>query len=549
MEERPEMAAAPPASTVPVPDTGVRLAQSAGMIGAATMASRVLGLVRDQVLAYFFGAGHQMDAFNVAFRIPNLFRDLFAEGAISAAFVPAFTRRLTVRGREQAWRLGNTVLNALGLVTLALVALGILCAQPLVSVFADDYRHVPGKIELAIDLARLMFPFLTLVALAAACMGMLNSLRRFFVPALSPAMFNLAAIAVIPLLVPVLRANDTAPIFAAAVATLVGGVAQIAIQWPVLRREGFRYRPVFAPRDPDLREILLLMGPGILGLAAVQVNLLVNMLLATSQGEGAISWLGYAFRLMYMPIGLFGLSIATAALPSLSRDAARADLHGMRATLSSGLRMMLILNVPATVGLMVLATPIVALLFERGSFTPADTAATATALLFYAPGLVGYSAVKIAVPSFYAIGESRVPVLVSALTVALNLLVNLTMVRALGYRGLALGTAVSAIFNAALLLMLLRRRLGGLDGRRIGASFARILVASIVMGFAVWATDRWLATVLPGASTFARLTRVSVSIASGLAVLAACARALRVAEFEEALRLVAARLAGHKPGR
>lgn len=529
--------------------TGAHLARSAGLIGVATMTSRVLGLVRDQVLAYYFGAGHQMDAFNVAFRIPNLFRDLFAEGAMSAAFVPTFTRRWSVGGKAEAWRLGNVVMSALAVLALVLVVLGMVFTRPLVTFFAGRYAEVPGKIELAIGLARMMFPFLALVAVAAVCMGMLNALRRFFVPALSPAMFNVAAIVLIPTLVPLLRGYDVAPIYAAAVATLVGGLGQVAIQWPALRHEGFRFRPLFAPRDPGLREVLVLMGPGMLGLAAVQVNVLVNLLLATSQGEGAISWLGYGFRLMYMPIGLFGLSIATAALPSLSRHGAREDLAAMRTTLSSALRMMLILNVPATVGLIVLAQPIVSLLFERGSFTAADTAATAAALVFYAPGLVGYSVVKIAVPSFYAVQDSRTPVVVGTATVAMNIALNLALVRVLGYRGLALGTAVSAIVNAIALLWLLRRRLGGLDERRIAMAFAKVLLASAFMGAAAHLSEHWLETVLPGASSAVRLARVGLSIGGGLVVLAAGARALRLAEFNEARRLVIARVSGRSSDR
>jgi len=526
---------------------GARLVRSAGLIGAATATSRVLGLVRDQLLAYYFGAGHAMDAYNVAFRIPNLFRDLFAEGAMSAAFVPTFTRQLAAEGRDRAWRLGNIVINALVLVTFGLVLLGMIFTRPLVTVFAERYAEVPGKIELAIALARIMFPFLMLVAVAAAFMGMLNSLRRFFLPALSPATFNFAAILVIPALVPVLRANGIQPIFAVAVATLVGGLAQMGVQWPALRREGFRYRPILAPSDRGLREILVLMGPGTVGLAAVQVNLLVNMLLATGEGAGAISWLNYAFRLMYMPIGLFGLSIATAALPSLSRHAARDDLAAMRTTLSSSLRLMLILNVPATVGLIALARPIVSLLFERGSFTAADTAATAAALIFYAPGLLGYSAVKIAVPSFYAVHDSRTPVLVSVATMVINVAMNVTLVRVLGYRGLALGTGVSAIVNAGALLWLLRNRLGGLDERRIATSFVKVLVASLVMGAAAWGAEQWLQHVLPGISTLARLARVGLSILAGMVVLAAGSRALGLAEFNEALRLVVARLSGPRP--
>jgi putative peptidoglycan lipid II flippase len=526
----------------PETGAGARLARSAGLIGTATMASRILGLVRDQILAYYFGAGHAMDAFNVAFRVPNLFRDLFAEGAMSAAFVPTFSRRLATEGRTAAWRLGNIVINALIGVTLVLVVLGLVFARPIVTVFAEHYAAVPGKIELAVALARLTFPFLTFVAVAAACMGMLNSLRRFFIPALSPAMFNVATILIIPALVPLFRTWGIQPIFAAGVATLVGGAAQVALQWPALRHEGFRYRLIAAPRDPGLREFMVLMGPGTMGLAAVQINVLVNMLLATGQGAGAISWLNYAFRLMYMPIGLFGLSIATAALPSLSRHAAVDDLAAMRRTLSSGLRMMMILNIPATIGLIALAQPIVSLLFERGSFTAADTAATAAALVYYAPGLIGYSAVKIAVPSFYAIHESRTPVLVSAATVAINIGMNLTLVRVLGYRGLALGTAVSAIINAGALLWVLRRRLGGLDDRRMGLTFAKVLVAAVVMGVGAWGAERWLHVLMPGASTLSRLVRVGTSIGTGLVLLAASARAFRLAEFDEAISLVVRRI-------
>jgi putative peptidoglycan lipid II flippase len=273
------------------------------------------------------------------------------------------------------------------------------------------------------------------------------------------------------------------------------------------------------------------------------------MLLATSQGQGAISWLGYAFRVMYLPIGLFGLSIATAAIPSLSRDGARADVEAMRSTLSSALRMMLILNVPATVGLIVLRTPIVALLFERGSFTAADTAATAAALMFYAPGLVGYSAIKVAVPCFYALHDGRTPVLASAATVAINIAVNLTMVRVLGYQGLALGTAASAIFNAGVLLWLLRHRLGGLEGRRILVTLSKILLASVVMGAAAWSADAWVTSLMPGEALLPRLARVLGAIGAGLVVLAACARALRLAEFEEAWRVITARAADGRPAR
>jgi putative peptidoglycan lipid II flippase len=523
-----------------------RLARSAGLIGLATMSSRVLGLARDTLLAYFFGAGHDMDAYQVAFRIPNLLRDLFAEGAMSSAFVPAFTRVLTLNGKPAAWRLGNLVINALALVTGAAVVLGVVFCRPLVSFVAGDFASVPGKLEMAVAMARLMFPFLTMIAVAAACMGMLNSLRRFFIPALSPAMFNVGTIATLVVLIPIFRAQGIRPIFAAAIGTVVGGVGQILLQWPALRREGFRYRPIVDVRDPALRQVLVLMGPGTIGLAAVQVNVLINTMLATGQGEGAVSFLNFAFRLMYLPIGIFGLSIATAAIPSLSQHAALDNRPAMRATLSSAIRMMLMLTVPATIGLMVLSTPIVRLLYEWGSFTPAATAGTVSAVLFYAPGLIGYSAVKIAVPAFYSLQDSRTPVTVGAVSVMVNVAMNLALVRTLGYRGLALGTSIAALFNAAVLLWLLRQRLGGIDGSRVLTAFVKVLAASIVMGAAAWGVSRWSGGMLGDASLVARLVRVGAGIGAGLGVLALAAHLLRIAEFAEALRAVAARITGRR---
>jgi putative peptidoglycan lipid II flippase len=331
-------------------------------------------------------------------------------------------------------------------------------------------------------------------------------------------------------------------IVAPAIGVLVGGFLQMAVQWPSLHREGYRYQPIFDLRDEGLRRVLVLMGPGVVGLAAVQINLLVNSILATGEGTSAVSALNYAFRIMYLPIGIFGVSIATAVIPTLSRHAARNEPAGMRDTVSSGLRMMLMLNVPATVGLIVLAGPIVALIFEHGAFTPAHTAATAAALAFYAPGLVGYSAVKIAVPAFYSLRESRTPVVVSAVTVLLNVVLNVSLVRAMGFTGLALGTAVSAIFNASMLLWLLRSRLGGLDERRIASSFARIGAASAAMGFAAWATDATLAAWLPSRSIPVMALRVGSSIAVGLIVLDVAARAMRAQEFVEARAMVVRRL-------
>jgi putative peptidoglycan lipid II flippase len=519
-----------------------RLARSAGLFGLAAVTSRILGLVREQVMAYYFGAGDANDAFRIASRIPNLIRDLFAEGAMSAAFIPTFTRELTLHGRERAWRLANSVINALLIVTGVIVVLAVVFAGPLVSLYASNYNEVPGKLELTIYLARIVTPFLTLVAIAAVLMGMLNSLGHFFVPALSPAMFNVAGIVMAVTLIPFAPSLGVPPITILAVATLVGGLAQLAIQWPPLRREGFRYRPTLDLKDDGLRRVLLLMGPGTIGMAATQINVFVNSVLATSQGTGAVSWLDFAFRLMYLPIGLFGVSIATAATPAIARMVAEHDFARIRSTLAQGLGLMFFLNVPATVGLIVLARPIIAVIFERGRFTPEDTLATAAALQLYAIGLIGYSVVRIISPTFYALGRSRVPVMVSISLVFVNVGLCISLVRVMGYRGLALGTSITAIINAGTQLFLLRREIQGINGSRLAASFARVAVASALMGVATYGANRAMLDALPGAALSTQIIRLLTTMTIALSVLTVAAQLLRIEEYRDARDLVLGRL-------
>jgi putative peptidoglycan lipid II flippase len=525
-----------------MPESHQRLARSAGVFGLATIASRILGLVRDQVLAYYFGAGDAMDAFRVAFRVPNLVRDLFAEGAMSAAFVPTFTRLLTLHGRERAWRLASSVINALIVVTVVVVTIAFFFVEPLVRVIAAEFAAVPGKLELTVHLARIVLPFLTLVAVAAALMGMLNSLGHFFVPALSPAMFNLASIVVAVTFIPFAGTLGVEPITILAIGTIVGGFAQLAIQWPPLRREGFRYQPVLDIHDEGLHQVLLLMGPGTIGMAATQINVFVNTMLATREGTGAVSWLEFAFRLMYLPIGLFGVSIATAVTPAVSRLAAEANFTRIRATIAQAIGLMMLLNLPATLGLIVLAQPIVSVVFERGRFTAADTAATAAALQFYAIGLVGYSIVRIISPTFYALRRSRLAVFASAGSVIVNVVLNVWLVGVLGFRGLALGTSLAALLNAVAQVWLLRREIHGIEGRRIAQSLVRVAAASVLMAVAAWATVEGLTRWWPGTAFSVQATRLALGIGTGLLTLAVSAHLLRIPEFTEARGIVWARV-------
>jgi putative peptidoglycan lipid II flippase len=519
--------------------SGGRLARSAGLVGLATFTSRILGLVRDVVQSYYFGTGLAADAFGVATRIPTLLRDLFAEGAMSAAFVPTFTRHLEKRGRDDAFRLGAQVLNGLLLLTGLMVVAGIFLADPLVRWYTEFTD--PEKIDLTVRLTRINMPFLTLIAVAAALMGMLNGLRHFFVPAMSPALLNVCFIACTAVLTPLFQRIGVEPAMALSIGMLTGGVAQILVQVPTLWRLGYRHTWTLDARDPGVREVLMLMGPGTIGVAAAQVNLFVNTVLATGT-DGAVSALQYAFRMIYMPIGIIGVSIATAAIPQIARRAADLDYDGMRETVSWGTRLMLMLSVPATVGLIVLATPIVELIYQRGQFTSTSTILVASALLFYAPGIVGYSVVKIASPCFYSLQDARTPIVVSLATIVLNLALNITLERLMGFQGLALGTSIAANFNAGLLLILLSRRIGGVDGRRIFWSLAKISLASIVMGLAAWSGERWLRELLPGDAIVIRATRVFSTIAGSLVVLAAASWVLRIEEFNQAVARVRAKL-------
>jgi putative peptidoglycan lipid II flippase len=509
----------------------------------ATLLSRVLGLVRDVVLTAAFGAGREMDAFNVATRIPNLVRDLFAEGAMSAAFVPTFTRHLKANGEASAWRLGSNVINALLVVTGTLVVLGMVFAYPLADFYTSDAKFA-DNLPLTASLMRWTLPFLTMVAIAVAQAGMLNSLRQFFIPAVAPAMYNVAMVLSALVLVPFAPALGIEPITAIAIGTLIGGFLQIAAQWPSLIAAGYRYQPVLDFKDPGLRQVMILMGPGTIGVAAAQINLAVNTYLATSQPEGSVTVLNYAFRLMYLPIGLFGVSVATAAVPELARQATTAGFADMRRTVSSSLRLMLVLSVPSMVGLAVLGRPITQLLFERNALTPAATEAVAWALLMYSPGLVGYSIVKIASPSFYALNNARTPVIVSMITVGSNVLLNLWLVRVMGYGGLALGTATASLINAGLLLYLLSRRIHGIDAPRVLQTLIKISLASAVMGAGAFWTQGWLSGVVGSATMLTRAVSVGGSIAAAVLVLAAAAKLLRLHEFEEVWDAVMRRLKG-----
>lgn len=502
------------------------VARSAGIVSVAVMASRLLGLVREMVFAYFFGASKSFanDAYVIAFRIPNLLRDLFAEGALSSAFVPVFSDYLINKDEKEAFRLSNLVATGLIVVLASLVVLGVVFAGPVVAFIAPGFQSDPGKFELTVRLTRIMMPFILLVALAAQAMGVLNARDRFGIPALSSSFFNVgsivgglsvAAFLTDPTFSHPIRAiidRPTEGIIGMAYGVLIGGFLQYAVQWPSLRRAGFRYRPVLSFTDPGVRRIFRLMGPAVIGGAAVQVNVLVNSNFASNiPGTGPVSWLSYAFRLMQFPIGVFGVAIATATLPAISRSAARKDQADFRHTLASSIRLAFLLTIPSAVGLIVLGQPIIALIYERGHFGSTDTQHTASALGFFAIGLTGYAAIKILAPAFYALGDARTPMIISLGSMLTNYVMNWALVGVLQERGLALSTSTVALGNCALLYMVMRRRINGIEGRRTALAVAKILIASAVMAIACWGVNTGMSRRL-GDNFTARMANVSMSV-------------------------------------
>jgi putative peptidoglycan lipid II flippase len=496
------------------------------------MTSRLLGLVREQLFAFLVGANRWSDAFVVAFRIPNLLRDLFAEGALSSAFVPAFADAHRNAGREAAHRLADAVVAVVLVVVGALTALGAVFSGAVVAAIA------PGVEEraLAALLTRIMMPFLLLVSLSAVAMGMLNAQGRFTAPALAPALFNVGSIAVGAALWLAGWPPERA-VVGWATGTMLGGLLQLLVQLPALRALGYRPRPALARadlRDPRLRRIGRLMGMAVVGLSATQVNILVNTWFASHE-VGANSWLLFAFRLMQLPLGVFGVAIATVAGAGVAQRVAAKDMDAVRATLGSAMRLVAFLNVPSAVGLALLARPIISMIYEHGRFGAADTEATAQALVFYAVGLYGYSAVKVFAPAYYALDEARVPVVGSVLGMVSNVGLNVALYPVLGFRGVALGTSLAAAANFAVLAWAWRRRHGGLGGAGLAPQLGKVLLASAALGLAAVGAERGLDRLLaPGGLGRQLALGLLPVLAGGLAYLGA-ARALRIAELDELL--------------
>jgi putative peptidoglycan lipid II flippase len=487
-----------------------QIARAASLVMALFVVSRALGLLREMVISYQFGTSGDLDAYLAAFRLPDILFQIVAGGALASAFIPTYAGFLAADDKEQGWRLASAIINLVLLVTMALAAAAALLAPWLVrTIIAPGFD--PQRQALTVQLMRIMLATPVIFGVSGVVMGILNARQHFLLPALAPILYNLGIIAGAILLVPTMGVQGLA------LGVVAGALAHLLVQVPELVRQGLQYTPTLGLRCPGVHEVGRLMVPRMLGLAAVQLNFLVNTILASGLVEGSLAALNYAWLLMLLPQGVFAQAVATAAFPTFSAQAARGQRDELRTTLNATLRAVLYLSVPAAVGLVVLSVPLVQLIFERGAFTTMSTHMVAWALALFALGLPAHSVVEIVVRAFYALHDTRTPVAVGVAAMGLNVVLSLTFIAAfetlgwMAHGGLALSNALATTVEMIVLLAIIRRRLGGLEGRRMVSSLARIGLAAAVMGGVVW----MLATFLAGTAVW---LAVSLAVAAGLAV-------------------------------
>lgn len=527
------------------------VARAAAIVSLAVMGSRLLGLAREMAIFYYFKTKLAAPAFHLAFRIPNFLRDMFGEGILSKAFITTFIATETEEGEVAAWDLANRIFNLVVIVLVGIVVLGIVFSPAIVDVLArenfdevlDSGKHYgfDTKVELTIYLTQLMFPYLLFVSLAAIAMGLLNSKDRFGIPACASSFFNLSSLVIGISGYYLFQRIDMHPTTGMAVGVLVGGMLQFLIQVPSMYRVGYRYRPLLSFTEPRVVQVLKLVGPAILGVAAVPINQLTNTWFITS-GDEWLAWIQGAYRIMHFPLGIFGVAISTVILPQLAKYANSDSLAEFRNSLSYALRLMLTVILPASIGLMVLAEPICRLLYERGEFTGIDTVATANVLFVYAFGLCGFSALKIVTDGFYAFKDIRAPVIVSLCGVVLNICMNYMFIFQgfwLNERAIVFSTVTTVTLNSVVLLFLLRRRIN-----KIGFNLAlkvalKVLCASVVMGVVCWLSNGfiekdWLGT----EGIVSRTLNVFLPIGFSVLTLAGMYKVLKVSEFDDILNIV-----------
>ena len=459
-------------------ESNEKLSKAAGTVSGMTLVSRVFGFFRDMVIAMAFGSSPSADAFFVAFRIPNMQRRILAEGAMTAAFIPVFTETLTKKGESVAWKLAANLFNILILVLSSASLLILIFSPAVITIFAPGFIDEPGKFELTVKLTRCMAPYLFFIGLAAFCMGILNNMKVFALPAAAPISQNISMILSILFISPLMDE----PIMGLAIGVVVGGALQLFIQLPAVLKKGMPFEKTLNFKQKEVFKIARLMGPVILGIAVYELNIMIDTLIASLLPGGSISYLYYGIRLVQLPLGIFAVALGVALLPTLSGQAAKGNLKELVQTLGFSIRLILFITIPATVGLIILREPIINTLWERGEFLASTTDGTAIALLYYSIGLCAYSGIKIIAPAFYSLQDTKTPAKIGIYSMILNTVLNLLLMGPLQHGGLALATSIAALFNVALLIYYLRKRLGLMGGRKILRSTLKMALAALAMG-------------------------------------------------------------------
>ncbi|MBI1911807.1 MAG: murein biosynthesis integral membrane protein MurJ [Deltaproteobacteria bacterium] len=474
-----------------------RITGAASIVGSATILSRILGYIRDAAVAFVFGAGMFADAFFMAFRIANLFRRLVGEGALTSSFIPIFTEELNLRSKESIRGLVSSVFTLFAIILIIMTILGMVFSREIVLFMSPGFASDPQKFEATVNLTQLMFPYMVFIGLMAIAMGVLNSLKHFTAPALAPVFFNLAIIACVFGVAPFLNT----PVYALAIGVLIGGVLQFGLQLPYLKRYGMMPGIRFNFKDPAIMKIFTLMGPAAFGVGVYQLNIFVTLWFSSQLAEGSVSYLYYAGRLMELPLGVFGVAVGTAVLPSLSEHVAKKDWDGFRGSLTFALRIVNFVTIPATIGLFVLSYPIIEVLFKRGEFGNEATYGTAVALYYYAIGLIPVSISRILTSVFYSIKDTATPVYVALVSFIFNVIFCFALTGPMGHGGLALATSLSSAINMIVLFLILKKRFGRFGGSEIFSSALKSGAASAVMGIVTYLVIRWTGFEGMGAAT------------------------------------------------
>lgn len=451
--------------------------KAAGIVGSATMLSRIFGFIRDMVVAGLFGTAMTTDAFFVAFRIPNLLRRLLAEGSLTISFVPVFTEYLKKKSKEEAFELAQIAFTVLSIVLVFISLLGVLFSPFIVTLIAPGFLDSPNQFDLTVFLTRMMFPYIFFISLVALCMGILNSLRHFAAPALAPVVLNVSMITAALLL----RGLFQEPIIALAIGVMVGGVLQLAMQWPFIIKMGLRIRFKFNLKHEGLRKIGVLLVPAVIGGAVDQINIFIGTILASLLAYGSVSYLYYADRIVELPLGIFAIAIGTASLPSFSEQAARGEMAELKKTIAFSLRLILFITIPAMIALMALRVPILSVLFQRGKFDLQSTLMTAQALLYYTLGLWAFSLRRIIVSAFFSLQDTKTPMKAAIVALVINVVFSILLIGPLKHGGLALATSIASAVNVVLLTAILVKRIGTFFNREFYISVIKVTAASILM--------------------------------------------------------------------